>query len=79
MVPVQGSRHPPASERTSDGRAQGQNNSGGTVYCLANAMRGGTDSSCAAEHNESLTESLAKKWIANSGASFLMTHSAGTS
>ena len=34
----------PASERTSDRRAQGQN-SGETVYCLANAKLSGSDDS----------------------------------
>ena len=66
----------PASERTSDGRAQGQNNNGETVCCLANAMLSGSDDSCAEERRESLTESFAEKWIADSGASFHMTHSA---
>ena len=63
-------RVPPASERTSDGRAQGQNNSGETVCCLANAMLSDSDDSCAVDRRESLTESFADKLIAESGASF---------
>ena len=66
----------PASERTSGEGAQGQNNSGETVCCLANAMFSRSDDSCTEERSESITESLAEKWIADSGASFHMTHSA---
>ena len=66
----------PASERTSDGRAQRQNNSGEIVCCLANALLSGSDDSCSVERRDGLTESFAEKWIANSGASFHMTHSA---
>ena len=66
----------PASERTSGEGAQGQNNSDETVCCLANAMFSRSDDSCAEERSESMTESLAEKWIADSGASFHMTHSA---
>ena len=69
-------RATPASDRTSDGRAHGQNNSRETVCCLANAMTSGTDGSCAVERKESLAESFAEKWVADSGASFIMTHSA---
>ena len=36
----------PASERTFDGRAQGQNNFGEAVCYLANAMLSGKDDSC---------------------------------
>ena len=66
----------PALERTSDGRAQGQNNSGETVCCLANVMLSCSDDSCAVERRDSLTQSFAEKWIADSGASFHMAHSA---
>ncbi|CAM9954547.1 unnamed protein product, partial [Laminaria digitata] len=66
----------PASERTSGGGAQGQNNSGETVCCLANAMLSIGDDSRAEERSGDLTESLAERWIADSGASFHMTRSA---
>ena len=66
----------PSSERTSDERAQGQNNIGETVCCLANAMLNGSDDSCAVGRRDSLTESFAEKWIADSGTLFHMTHSA---
>ncbi|CAM9165641.1 unnamed protein product, partial [Laminaria digitata] len=66
----------PASERTSGGGAQGQNNSGETVCCLANAMLSISDDSRAEERSGDLTESLAERWIADSGASFHMTRSA---
>ena len=66
----------PTSERTSGGGAQGQDNSGETVCCLANAMLSRDDDSCAEERSQSLPESLAEKWIADSGASFHMTRSA---
>ena len=36
-----------------------------------------SDDSCAEERSESMTESVAEKSIADSGASFNMTHSAG--
>ena len=65
-----------ASERTPDGHAQGQNNSGETVHCPASAMLGGNEEPCAVERRDSLTGSFAEKWIADSGASFHMTHSA---
>ena len=65
-----------ASEKTSGEGPQGQNNSGETVCCLANAMFSRSDDSCTEERSESITESLAEKWIADSGASFHMTHSA---
>ena len=64
------------SERTSDEGAQGQNNSGETECCLANALFSRSDDSCAEERSESMTESLAEKWIADGGASSHMTHSA---
>ena len=66
----------PVSERTSGEGAQGQNNSGETVCCLANSSFSGSDDSCAEEGSESITGSLAEKWIADSGASLHMTHSA---
>ena len=66
----------PASERTSGEGAQGQNNSGETVCCLARSMFSRSDDSCAEEGSASMTESLAEKWITESGASFHMTHSA---
>ena len=64
----------PDSERTSDGRAQGQNKSG--ACCLANAMLSGSDDSCSVERKDILTESFAGKWIADSGPSFHVTLSA---
>ena len=51
----------PASERTSDGRAQGQNNSCESVCFLANAMLSGGDDSCAVERRDSLKETFAEK------------------
>ena len=66
----------PTSERTFDEGAQEQNNSGETVRCRANSMFSRSDESCAEEGSESITKSLAEKWIADSGASFHMTHSA---
>ena len=65
----------PASGRTSEGRAQGRNNSGETVCCLANAMLSGSDYSCAVERRDSLTERFTKNWIPDGSASFHMTHS----
>ena len=70
------SRVTPASERTSGEGAQGRNNSGETVCCLANAMFSRSNEPCAEERSESMTESLAEKWIVDSGASFHITHSA---
>ena len=67
---------PASGGRTSDGRVQGHNKSGETLGCLANAMLSGSDDSCAVGRRDSLTESFAEKWIADSGASFYMTHSA---
>ena len=75
VVPVQCLSHPGFGE-DSDGCAQGQNNSGETVSCLANAMLNGSDDSCAVKCRDSLTESFAEKWIADSGVSFHTTHSA---
>ena len=66
----------PASEGTSGGGAQGQNNSGETVCCLANAMLRIGDDSRGEELSGDSTESLAERWIADSGASFHMTRSA---
>ena len=46
------------------------------LCCLANAILNGSDDSCAVEHRDSLTENFTEKWIADSGASFHMTHPA---
>ena len=51
---------------------QGQNNIGETVSCLAKCMLRTNDDSCNEERSDCITE----KWIADSGASFHMTHSA---
>ena len=65
-------RIPPAPEQTSGGGAQGQNNDDETVCCLAKCMLGTNDDSC----NEERSDCIGEKWIADSGASFNMTHSA---
>ena len=52
-----------------------RNNSGVTVRCVGNAVLRGSDDSCAVERRDSLTESFAEKWIADSDASFQITHS----
>ncbi|CAN0295766.1 unnamed protein product, partial [Laminaria digitata] len=65
-------RIPPASEQTSGGGSQGQDNGGETVCCLAKCMLGATDNSYTQERSDGTSE----KWIADSGASFHMTHSA---
>ena len=65
-------RIPPAPEQTSGGGVQGQNNGGETVYRLAKCMTGTNDDSC----NEERRDCIGEKWIADSGASFHMTHSA---
>ena len=59
-------------EQTSGGGAQGQNNSGETVCCLAKCMRGTNDDT----HHEERSDFIGEKWIADSGASFHMKHSA---
>ena len=63
-------RIPPASEQTSGGGSQGQNNGGETVCCRAKCMPSTNDDSCIQESSEGVGE----KWIAGSGASFRMTH-----
>ena len=63
---------PPAPEQTSGGGAQGQNNGGETVCCLAKCMLGTNDDSC----NEERSGCIGEKWIADSGASFHMTRAA---
>ena len=66
-------RIPSTPEQTSGGSAQqGQNNGGETVCCLAKYMLGTNDASC----NEESGEDMGEKWIADSGASFRITHSA---
>ena len=62
-----------APEQTSGGGAIGQNNGGETVCCLAKCMLGSNDDT----HNEERSDYVSEKWIADSGASFHMTHSAG--
>ena len=71
-------RFTPASERTSDGRAQGQNNSIETVCCLAKYMPSSSDDSSTRGRRESLAnlQSFAERWLADSGALFHMTHPA---
>ena len=61
----------PAPEQTSGGRAQGQNNGGGTVCCVAKCMLGTNDDPC----NEERSNYIGEKWIADSGASFHTTRS----
>ena len=68
-------RIPPAPEQTSGGGAQGRNNDGETVCCLAKCMLGTNDDSC----NEERSDCIGEEWIANSGTSFHMTHSADIS
>ncbi|CAN0277930.1 unnamed protein product, partial [Laminaria digitata] len=63
-------RIPPASEQTSGGGSQ--DNGGETVCCLAKCMLGTMDNSCTQERSDGISE----KWIADSGASFHMMHSA---
>ncbi|CAN0527881.1 unnamed protein product, partial [Laminaria digitata] len=65
-------RIPPASEQTSGGGSHGQDNGGETVCCPAKSMLGTMDNSCTQERSDGISE----KWIADSGASFRMTHSA---
>ena len=62
----------PSREQTSGRGAQGQNNGGETVCCLAKRMLGTSTDSCSDERNGGVGE----KWIAHSGASFHMTTSA---
>ena len=63
---------PPAPDRTSGGGVQAQNNGGETVCCLAKCMLGTNDDSGSEERSEDMGE----KWIADSGASCHITHSA---
>ena len=54
---------------------QAQNNGGETVCCLAKFMLGTNDDPC----NEERSDYIGEKWIADSGASFHITHSADLS
>ena len=65
-------RIPLAPEQTSGGGEQSQNGGGETVCCLAKCMLGTADDSC----NQERIEDMDEKWIADSSASFHITHSA---
>ena len=65
-------RIPLAPEQTSGGGAQGQNNGSETRLFIAKCVLGTSDHSC----NEERSEDVGEKWIADSSASFHMTHSA---
>ncbi|CAM9631660.1 unnamed protein product, partial [Laminaria digitata] len=56
----------------SGGGSQGQDNGGETVCCLAKCLLGTVDNSCTQERSDGISG----KWIADSGASLHMTHSA---
>ena len=62
----------PAPEQTSGGGAIGQNNGGETVCCFAKCMLGSNYDT----HNEERRDYIGEELIADSGASFHMTHSA---